>query len=392
MNIVLVTDGYLPRLGGIELHVRDLGLQLAAGGHDVAIVTTTGTGRDVVATTPQGGRLVVHRLGHSPAGSPSAHLLAALLAGADVVHVHSSVFSPFAWRAAAFASRHGTPALITVHSMLPHSSGLPMALALRRASSAGLRWSAVSQVVAAELRQVTRQPVTVLHNGIDPAPWRLRRSTPPVGAAATSDIAAHQLSGDKQPFTIVSALRFTARKRPHALLDVLHDLRARVPAATSLRAVLVGDGPMLADVRRRADQEGLLEWVELPGRTDREELARIYADGDVYVAPARWESFGLAALEARCAGLPVIAMAGSGVGEFVRDGVEGYLADDDAHLSRLLLQLITDPDDSRRIRQHNSTTLPALTWPDIMAETLEEYGLAGAAATLAPSVSLSVRS
>ena len=72
-----------------------------------------------------------------------------------------------------------------------------------------------------------------------------------------------------------------------------------------------------------------LGWVELPGRLDAAELRDLYARADVYAAPAVLEAFGIATLEARTAGLPVVARAGTGVEEFVADGVEGLLASSD---------------------------------------------------------------
>ncbi|NAZ84503.1 glycosyltransferase, partial [Kineococcus sp. R8] len=139
-------------------------------------------------------------------------------------------------------------------------------------------------------------------------------------------------------------------------------VRARVPAHVPLRAVLVGDGPQRAAVATAVARLGLAGWVELPGRTTREGLARCFADADAYVAPAVWESFGLAALEARCAGLPVAGMAGSGLAEFVEDGVEGRLARDDRELARVLARWALAPGEVARTARHNATTLPAVTW------------------------------
>ena len=62
----------------------------------------------------------------------------------------------------------------------------------------------------------------------------------------------------------------------------------------------------------------------------------------VFVAPADLESFGIAALEARCAGLPVVAKSSGGVREFVRDGVEGLLCDTDEDMVQALVRLGSD--------------------------------------------------
>jgi len=371
LRILLVTDSYLPRLGGIELHVRDLASRLAAEGHLVRVVTATG-GPPSLATDP----FAVHRL--QPAGArgpvdPAVWTgadragLERAVAGADVVHVHSSVLSPLAWAAARAAHRAGVPAVVTVHSMVPLGSALPLAAALHPRRVGALRWTAVSEAVAAPLRRLTGRPVDVLHNGVDAAPWR-------------RTAAARDLGGDPaRPFTLVSAGRFTARKRVLPLVRVLHDVRARVPADVPLRAVLVGDGPQRPAVEAAVTRLGMAQWVHLPGRTTREGLGRVFAAADAYVAPAVWESFGLAALEARCAGLPVAGMAGSGLAEFVADGVEGRLATDDRDLARVLADWAVRREAVARTARHNAVTLPAVTWDRVLPATLGEYRAARAA-------------
>jgi glycosyltransferase involved in cell wall biosynthesis len=118
------------------------------------------------------------------------------------------------------------------------------------------------------------------------------------------------------------------------------------------------------------------EWVSLPGRVPRSTLRDRYAAADVYLSPARLESFGIAALEARTAGLPVVARQGSGVGEFVVDGVNGYLADDDEAMAAALARLATDPAMRSRMREHNLRHEPAQDWPRVAALAEAEYARA----------------
>ena len=93
--------------------------------------------------------------------------------------------------------------------------------------------------------------------------------------------------------------------------------------------------------------------VELVGRRTRDEIRTAFARADVFVAPANLESFGIAALEARCAGLPVVAMARTGIREFVANGREGLLAQSDRDMVEQLLRLIRDPELRQRIATHN---------------------------------------
>ena len=275
MRIALVSDCYLPRLGGIELQVHDLAGQLIRAGHLVTVFTTTAGPR-----TP--GDVPVVRL-PAIAGVPLPSAIDELhreLEHFDVVHAHTSLFSPLAWRAARLADGP----LITMHSLPSPSLPWPLARLDRYVGAA--RWTAVSEVVADVLRRsLPDRVIDVLHNGADPRDWR-RPARP------------------QHPLTIVSTMRLTRRKRPLALLRTLARVRELVPPEVDIRAVVVGSGNQATTVATHARQHGLAGWVELPGSMTRFEIQQLYAGADVYLAPAELESFGVAALEARCAGLP----------------------------------------------------------------------------------------
>jgi len=113
--------------------------------------------------------------------------------------------------------------------------------------------------------------------------------------------------------------------------------------------------------------------VELPGRLTRFEIQQLYAVADVYLAPAGLESFGVAALEARCAGLAVVAMASGGVGEFVRPGVEGFLVDSDRAMADVTTGLLTSRRRLREVQEHNRLTDPVMTWDAVVAAHLRAY-------------------
>jgi glycosyltransferase involved in cell wall biosynthesis len=106
----------------------------------------------------------------------------------------------------------------------------------------------------------------------------------------------------------------------------------------------------------------MTDWVEMTGRLERHEISQRLAGADVYVAPAVLESFGIAALEARCAGVPVVASSRSGVGEFLRHGVEGLLARDDCAMAEALVSLLTDSSLRTSIAAHNQTVRTGYDW------------------------------
>jgi glycosyltransferase involved in cell wall biosynthesis len=208
--------------------------------------------------------------------------------------------------------------------------------------------------------------VEVVPNGVDAAWWH------PVTARAGA--------GTRHPVHVVSAMRLVSRKRPLAALEVLHRARAVLDPAVALRATIVGEGPQRRLMERRLRTLGL-DWVELPGRVDKEELRRLHHEADMYLTAARLEAFGIAPLEARAAGVPVVAPRGTGVDDFVEDGVDGLLADGDGDgdvaLALALARLAGDDALRSRMRAHLLATPPAQSWGGVLAATLAEYDRAG---------------
>jgi glycosyltransferase involved in cell wall biosynthesis len=228
-------------------------------------------------------------------------------------------------------------------------------------STAPLAFTAVSDLAAEPVRRILGpdQPVTVLPNGVDVAAWRVS-----------------PVPHDPHEVRLVSAMRLARRKRPIPLLRMVSALRDRVPEGTALRLTILGAGPLRRAIRAVARRHGMAGWVELPGRLDHEQMLDEYRRSDIYVAPARMESFGIAAIEARTAGLPVVALAESGIREFVRDGVEGLLAADDSEMVEAMHRLVTDLVVRQRIADHNRRTPPVQDWPYVQRRAEEEYARA----------------
>ncbi|GAA0241682.1 glycosyltransferase [Cryptosporangium japonicum] len=372
MRIAHVTDVYLPRLGGVELQVHDLAVRQRAAGHDTVVVTTTAPPPGL---EPSGGvtdRLAdvdVLRLGHGRIGAGpyrgvrDDELVATLAAlGIDAVHVHLSAFSPLAWTAARLAGRTGLPTVVSVHSMWHDIAPLVRGYTRwQRASRWPVAWAAVSSAAAAGVRDaLDGRPVDVLPNGIDPGAWLLPGAPDPTRVP-----------------TLISVGRMVRRKRPRHLLRTLLALRVTHPGA--FRAVLVGDGPLLPALRREVQQAGAADDITLTGALDRTAIRARLAAADLYLAPAQRESFGIAALEARSAGLPVIARTGSGVADFVRDGVDGWLVGSEAQLLATVGGLLDDPGRLAGVGRHNRAVPPAVNWDVVLDRASALYDRAAGA-------------
>ena len=356
-RIAHVTDVFLPRLGGIETHVDDLVRHQRAAGLDAVVLTppAAGAGDDPVW---------VHR----------APLRDARVAARqyDAVHVHVSRFSAYGLAVARAAAAAGVPTLVTVHSLWTGAGGI-----VRLAARAAFRrwpvaWSAVSEAAAQVCRRgLGGADVAVLPNAIDVERWR-------PGAARAS------APRDDEPIVLVSVMRLMPRKRPVPLLRMFREVRRLTPGR-DVRLVIVGDGPLWGRAERYVRRHGLGDCVEITGRVSRREVREVLRTASLYVAPAPRESFGIAALEARCAGLPVVARRGSGVTEFVRDRVDGLLVRDDAEMAVALADLIQDDALRTRMAAHNRRVVPRLDWSDALERTSALYRAAAARAGAAPA-------
>jgi glycogen(starch) synthase len=371
VRIAHISDCYLPRLGGIEAQVHGLARRQLAAGHEVTVLTATAGPHgerhgavDLVEGVP------VHRLAIPlPFGTPvnpfaPRRVRAILLAGRyDVVHVHAGVVSPFAYDGAAVVRDIGRPMVVTWHCLLGRSERLGRLLAGRQRWPDGpVAYSAVSDLAAEPIRRILGpgREVTVLPNGVDVDAWR-----------------AGGPDGDRSEVRLVSAMRLARRKRPMALLRMASAVRRQVPESTRLRLTVLGAGPQRALMEAFIRRHGMSSWVTLTGRLSRSQMLETYRRSDIYVAPAVMESFGIAAIEARTAGLPVVARADSGIREFVHDGVEGLLGREDSGMVEAIARLVADPALRQRISAHNRSVPPTQDWDFVQARAVAEYARAG---------------
>src|SRR5262249_9905818 len=125
------------------------------------------------------------------------------------------------------------------------------------------------------------------------------------------------------------------------LLSAMARVRAHEPRALCL---VVGDGAGRQALQEQAVALGLQDRVRFLGsRADVPRLLQAFA---LYVRPSRSEGFGLAALEAMAAALPVVATRAGGLPEVVEEGVTGDLVDpgDGEALAQGILGLLRDYD------------------------------------------------
>ncbi|WP_141371843.1 glycosyltransferase family 4 protein [Cellulomonas cellasea] len=382
MRIVHVSDCYPPRTGGIETQVSDLARHQSLAGHDVHVLTATlGEAGERGGVVDLDGGVHVHRLGTrlpfdlpvNPVGSRLVHAALRDVAP-DVVHVHAGVLSPFAFDGARIALGHGLPTAITWHCMLDGTvPALRTAVRLTGWRTARAALSAVSTAAASRVRDAFGAEVGVVPNGMDLDVWAplepAARAAADARPGPTDGAAAPEPDG---PVRLVATMRLAPRKRAVPLVELVGAAARRLPPGR-LHLTIIGDGPVRGRVEQVVAAQGLRDVVTLRGRLPREQVRAAYADADVFLAPAELEAFGIAALEARTAGLAVVARHGTGIEEFVADGTDGLLVADDEEMTEAIVHLARDERLLAGIRAHNRAVRPAFGWPRVLDAADAEY-------------------
>ncbi|HEX7878238.1 MAG TPA: N-acetyl-alpha-D-glucosaminyl L-malate synthase BshA [Candidatus Eisenbacteria bacterium] len=132
--------------------------------------------------------------------------------------------------------------------------------------------------------------------------------------------------------------------RPVKNIEAVVATFAGIAARVKSRLVLIGDGPELARADAIARDFGIYDRVNFLG--NQEFIEELLPAADLFLLPSHHESFGLVALEAMSAGVPVIATNQGGPVEVIEDGVTGYLRapDDVPGMVSAALEVLGDRD------------------------------------------------
>lgn len=120
---------------------------------------------------------------------------------------------------------------------------------------------------------------------------------------------------------LLHASNFRKIKRVQDVVKIFAAVKKEVPS----KLLFVGDGPERSTAEDLARELGVFDDIRFVGK--QEQMEDILAIADLFLLTSEYESFGLAALEAMAAAVPVVSTNAGGLGEINVDGETGYLAD-----------------------------------------------------------------
>ena len=137
---------------------------------------------------------------------------------------------------------------------------------------------------------------------------------------------------------LIHASNFRKIKRVQDVVHIFHNVVKEIPS----KLLFVGDGPERATAEELARHLGICNDIRFVGK--QEQMEDILAIGDLFLLTSEYESFGLAALEAMAAGVPVVSTNAGGLEEIMVEGQTGYMGNvgDIETMSRHALNILRD--------------------------------------------------
>lgn len=326
MKICMMTNTYLPHVGGVARSVSTFAEQYQQFGHEVLIVAPRFDGRPLPAKAE---RIVVRvpSLRNFNGSDFSVRLpLAAALSErldefqADIMHAHH----PFLLGDTALrvAMNKNIPIVFTHHTRYEdYAHYIPFSAAMREvAIELPTHYANLCDGVIAPSESLARMirrrgvtaPIRVIPTGID------------VQAFATADGARfrQRMRLPADAIVIGHVGRLAREKNLGFLAESAAQFLREQPRAHFL---VVGDGPWRGALREVFARRGVADRLRLAGRRTGRVLREAYRAMDVFAFASKSETQGMVLAEAMAAGVPVVALNASGVREIVIDGENGVL-------------------------------------------------------------------
>jgi glycosyltransferase involved in cell wall biosynthesis len=246
----------------------------------------------------------------------------------QVIHVHFAVpAGALAWILSTFTR---IPYVLTAHlgdvpGGVPEKTGdwfrwiFPFTRFVWRDASARV---AVSEFTRELALQHYNQEILVIPNGVDSAaakPDSMTLNDPPV---------------------LVFAGRFMPQKAPLQVIRILNHMKG-----AAWKCVMIGDGPLLAEVRQAVVDGGFEDRIAFPGWISPEEVMTWFAKSDILFMPSLSEGLPVVGVQALSKGLAIVASRVGGFVDLVDEDLNGYLFEpgDTAAFAAKLQHLLQDP-------------------------------------------------
>jgi N-acetyl-alpha-D-glucosaminyl L-malate synthase BshA len=328
-----------PTYGGSGVVATELGLELAARGHDIHFISYAMP----VRMTEPSERIHFHEVemlnyplfNHPPYTLALATQMVnvAVNESLDLLHVHYAIpHSVSAYLARAMRYPHRLPFVTTLH-------GTDITLVGVDRSYLPITQFSIEQsdgvtAISEYLRRVTLRELDI-QRSVEVIPNFVNCDVFQPGDA---NCRRGEFAPQGEPI-LVHLSNFRPVKRIPDVVDIFAIVRAEIPA----KLLLIGDGPERTIAEWLVREKGLMKDVYFLGKQNQ--VQELLNCADVLLLPSEIESFGLAALEGMACGVPAVCSDVGGLPEVIRNGVDGFLVagHDVKTMAARTLEIVTNP-------------------------------------------------
>ncbi|MFQ5854208.1 MAG: glycosyltransferase family 4 protein [Anaerolineae bacterium] len=373
--------------GGLGSHVKSLVAALSRLGTDVHLVTPQLKGGEPVETVQDG--VTVHRVS-APSWETGdiltdsheanrrmtnyAEFLVRNHGPFDLIHAHDWLVG---LSASHFKHAYKRPLVATVHATERGRRGGvahdPLSVAIDHAEwqlcYEAWRIIVTSQYMADQIANFFAVPpdkIDIIPNGVDSS-----------GHQRFDDAGLLEFRrrfADDSDRIVFHIGRLVHEKGAQTLVAAAPAILAELP---NVRFVVAGHGPMSPKLIRMASDLRVSDRFDFVGRISDDDRDRLYRVADVAVFPSLYEPFGIVALEAMAAGVPVVASSAGGLAEVVHANETGLTHEpgNPESLAWAVVQTLRHPDQAQaRVESALENIRTVFSWGNVAEETMKVYG------------------
>ena len=158
------------------------------------------------------------------------------------------------------------------------------------------------------------------------------------------------------------------------ILTVLEACAELKKQGTAFRLILAGQGIDMNAIRGKLSELNIQDRAQMLGHvTDTSLLDGLYSRAAVFAFPSLYDAAPMVVREAAVMGTPSVMVRGSTAAEIIRDGVNGYLCENDPKdLARVISGILADPEGRKRTGENARETIP-VPWSKVLETAVERY-------------------
>lgn len=222
----------------------------------------------------------------------------------DIIHVHSAIYGGLV--AVEIKKRYGIPFVITEHSSSVlqdelRAHDIPI---LKEVYANANKIISVGEALKKSIKKYTNNEVEVIPNIVD--------------------ISRFSISPDNSKndiFTFISICHLKDNKNVDLTIKAFSEV---LKVYKHSKLIIVGDGPEKSNLIEIAKDRNIIQQIDFVGAISREKLNDYINKADAFVLPSKYETFGIAYIEALACGLPIITTKCGGPEDFFDEKI-GYM-------------------------------------------------------------------